>query len=574
MVVKNSPWLALLLIGLIAGWPLLTTEIGGGHDTSVHFWRAVEAERLLRAGILWPRWAFTMAWGYGYPLFLFQGPLSAQLAALLHLAGLRWSLALNGAYLLGLVTSGLTLYLLARRLWGEVGGWCAASIFLFIPYHLYVAYFRASLSETVAWLFPPLILWGISDHIDGGRLGLEVAGFSLAALAMTHPVSFFLFAPTFVLWTLTEAAASPRHISIGRAFAPLILGAAAGAFVWFPALAERHNIQLGRATTAWVFNYRANFLPPAQLLPLPRNADPQQLNDWPARGLGALPALAAAAGLLTWRRRDRRERLRLAALGLLTTSHLWLTTPSARPLWDAIPLLGAFQFPWRFLSPAALTASLLAGAAAQHLTRRLGRAWPAIALAAALTVAHWGWLYPPHAHPPAFTTPSAYLRWEAETDLIGTTASRELLPRWVIQPPPPDAPVTVAILAGEPPPRLDTATLPDGAHILDADYTPPVARLTLETPVAFTARWHAFYFPGWRVRVDGRPVPSTPEAETGLLTFPVPAGHHTLDVHFSETPLRRAVDLISLCAGVSIILAARRNYRHNTHHTTGEPVEN
>ncbi len=571
---KSYPWLALLLVGLVAGWPLLTTEIGGGHDTSVHFWRAVEAERLLRAGILWPRWAFTMAWGYGYPLFIFQGPLSAQLAALLHLVGLGWPLALNGAYLLGLVTSGLTLYLLARRLWGDVGGWCAALTFLFIPYHLYVAYYRASLSETVAWLFPPLILWGTSDHVDGGRLGLGVAGFSLAALAMTHPVSFFLFAPTFVLWALTEALASHRRLAIGRAFAPLILGAAAGTFVWLPALAERHAVQLGRATTAWVFNYRANFLPPAQLFPLPRNADPLWLNDWPARGLGALPAIAAVTGLLTWVQRDRRERLRLAALGLLTVGHLWLTTPLARPLWDAVPLLGAFQFPWRFLSPAALTASLLAGAAAQRLTRRLKRAWPAVVLAAALAVAHWGWLYPPHAQPPASTTPAAYLRWEAETDLIGTTASRELLPRWVAQPPPPDAPVTAAILAGEPPPRLDAAALPDGARILNADDTPPVARLTLETPVAFTARWHAFYFPGWRVRVDGQPVPIAPETVTGLLTFPVPAGRHTLDVRFGETPLRRAADLVSLGAGLLIILTPWQSRRRDISHITDTPVEN
>jgi hypothetical protein len=58
--------------------PLFTRQISCGFDTAFHLWRAVQAGALLDEGILFSRWAPHMAHGYGYPLFMYQSPLSAQ----------------------------------------------------------------------------------------------------------------------------------------------------------------------------------------------------------------------------------------------------------------------------------------------------------------------------------------------------------------------------------------------------------------------------------------------------------------------------------------------------------------
>lgn len=539
---RIAPWVALVLLALVAGSAFLSLDsVPGGFDTTFHFWRSVQAERLLRDGVLLPRWSPDMARGYGYPLFIFQGALSAQLVALLRWAGLPWAGALNGAYFLGMLGAACALFLLGRRIWGAVGGWAAAAALLFAPYYLYVVYYRGSLSETLAWVFPPLVMWALTTWIGGRREGLLVGAVALMLIPLAHPVSLYLFAPLFVLWTLAESLgreSGERCAALLRGMGLLALGGALSVFAWGPGLAERDAVHLGQATSAWVFDYRANFLPLRQLLALPRRADPYLINDWPERGLGLVYGLAGMSCALGWPTRSRRERWRLAALGLMVGAGVFLATSPSRFLWDALPFLAAFQFPWRWLAPATLALALLIGSAAESLADRTGPRGPLIGLCL-LTVAHWGWLYPPQGNLPGPATPAGLIAWELATDTVGTTASNELLPRWAALPPR-DNPVTTALLAGETPRRLDSASLPPGASAVEDGGVLRVTSLR-----DFTAHYRVFYYPGWRVTVDGILVETAPAPDTGWLAFPVPAGEHTVAVRFGESPQRRRFDEVS-----------------------------
>ncbi len=545
---KHTPLLALLLLGLLAGGRLLSARwVSGGYDVTHHIWRAVSAEQLLLAGRLWPRWSPLLARGYGYPLFVFQGSLSAQLVAVLHLIGFPWVVSLNGIYLLGLLASGVTCYWAARELWGRAGGWGAAVLYLFAPYHLYVVYYRASLSETVAWLFAPPVLWGMMRWDRGERRGLWLGVASLVGLTMAHPVSLYLFAPLFVL-----AALGTRHV--GRSFALLALGGAAGSFVWVPGLLERAHVQLFRATMGWVFRYEFNFLPLEQVLSLPRRADPRLLNDWPARGVGVWLLLGAVGGLATWRTRSRAERRWLLLLAAAGGGFLWLATETSRPLWDAVPLLAAFQFPWRFQAPAVLALAMVSGAGLAWLNEHSRHGWAMFLAVAAAVIGVYGWLYPPQATLPAPLTPAGALNWERRFDIIGTTAGGELLPVGVKELPPWDDSVPQAVLHGQSPRRFDEQVLPSGSRIVSEQEDLLGGQVELVATAPFTARWRVFAFPCWQVQVDGQPVAVVTESQTGVLRFSVPAGRHTIAVRCGEAPAWRWADVLSLlAAGLTLL---------------------
>ena len=181
--------------------PLFSSQISCGYDTVFHLWRAVQAGALLEEGILFSRWAPQMAHGYGYPLFMYQSPLSAQITAVFHIIGLSWPVALNLMYGLGIVASGWTMWWLARTFWGNWGGLIAAVAYLYAPFHAYVAFYRASLSETVAWSLPPLVLWGLYRwQRERSGWGLGTAVFSFILLVYTHDVTAYAFLPLFVGW--------------------------------------------------------------------------------------------------------------------------------------------------------------------------------------------------------------------------------------------------------------------------------------------------------------------------------------------------------------------------------------
>jgi hypothetical protein len=577
------------LLALPALQPLFSDWFTCGYDNSFHMWRAVEVHNLLRQGVLYPRWAADMAHGYGFLLFNFVSPLSAYVAAGFHFAGLPWVRAVNFTFALGLFLSGLTMYLFVRDRFGHRAGLVSAVAYVYAPFQAYDVFNRGGMSEAFAWWLPPLVLWSLDRWHSrrGGVATLFIATASMAGLILTHNVFAFLFGPLMVgllllpqsipsCGTQTQTAMGqkddgrghsrlrPTLTHLARGALPLALGLGLTTFFWLPGLVERDWVQTQRLLGVWVFDYRHNFLRLGDLLALPRVTDPALVNDWPPRALGLAPVLVALLPLLGWRRLTRSQRW-LVALSLagMVGSGL-MTLPLSRPLWDHLPLLPYIQFPWRFLGPAAFCAAVPAGAAVAALSQGSGSrraALVSLVLIGLLFLANQGWFFPDHCPPPADTTVFGMIQWEQATDTLGATAGGEYLPLWVHRMPH-HAQLLADYASGGPIRRLEADTLPPGAEVVRADYGPVGAEIELNTPESFQARYLAFYYPGWRVRIDGRPVEVAPSDPHGLLTFDAPAGRHVIRVRFGPTPLRTAATALSAAALMALLLAAfilRRN---------------
>src|SRR5579859_2509620 len=175
------PYAAMALLAGAAAAPLGSAWLPCTDDAPFHLYRAVELGSQLALGHLFPRWAPHMALGYGYPFFNFYAPLSSYGVVLLHVLGLAYPAALKLAFALGLWLAGLAAFWFVRDLpmgearAGDSAGLAAGAAYLFAPYLAYDILFRGNLAESFAFVWPPLVLWGL---LRIARRGDSAAGWA------------------------------------------------------------------------------------------------------------------------------------------------------------------------------------------------------------------------------------------------------------------------------------------------------------------------------------------------------------------------------------------------------------
>lgn len=547
-----KPWqrwlvavLAMLLpaVGLYAlTWPWPDTP-----DGLFHLHRVRALAEALRWGVLYPRWFPDFAFGYGYPVLNFYAPAFYYPPALLHLAGLDAVTAVRIVLGLAYGLSGLAAYALLRR-WARP--WPAALgalLYLAYPYRLYDLFVRGALPEFAAFLWLPLVALTTLRWMETGKAGLLIlTSLSWAGLLLTHNLSALMalgMAVVIGLAALLIGQGRKGARSQGRKGAivlwlvlPILFGLALSAPYVLPALAESGWVGLG--AVAATKGYAAHFAPLAGLFawsPVYPYPD-ASLPTVPVPGYALVIVLLAL--ILAFLPRAQKQQVPLAAGGMLAAIALWLTTAQSAWAWDILsPFLGRLQFPWRWQTIAALALGLalasLLDLADQSLSRlrfRLLRLMFLTVLSAFLLLYAFAGLSPqPASYRAAALTPQQMWAFDAEHGQVGATWTGEFLPRWVQE-------QRWAIGrepegAGE---QRGRAEPPDQVRVVAQGYLHE--RLVYEATEPATLVFHAFYYPAWRVEVDGRPVPTGPAGELGLLSASVPAGRHELARRWAATP--------------------------------------
>jgi len=577
--------LPLVLLCLVAVWPLLRAAPPCSHDASFHYFRVAAMRYNLQNGVLFTRYLPDLAFGYGYPFFNYRAPLPYYLALGLYLTGMPLPLALNLVYVLAILGCALGAFLLARDLFGARAGIVAAVAYAYSPYLFLDSLLRANMPESVALALLPFALWAFRRLVlEGGRRWFLAAAGLLAALLLTHNISSLLFLPYLLVYLGVLGAVYRRRGRWAWVVLALVMGLGMAAFFWLPALAEKGYVQLDMSLVTRNNDFHYNLLGPAEIFAPPAPVDTSLMNPPMEIHLGLVQALLAGLGLVAGLAAGRRVEgsqeagpqemadwwERRADLLFFATSaafFLFLSTPASLWLWENMPLLPFVQFPWRFVGRAALPVALLAGASVPAVlpTRRAVRSTQYISgvllpvLILLLILAAFPDTYPPLGYCPTDPYPTIrdVHRYERQSTLVGVDPEGSYFPVWVAERPD-GSPLEGQYEAGGTVARFDVATLPEGAAVLEADYGANRARLVVESPVPFRARYLAFYFPGWRVWVDGERVEIAPTDPQGLISFDVPAGRHTVTVRFGETTLRLVADLLSAVALLALVVLAVR----------------
>src|SRR6185436_9746364 len=155
-------------------------------------------------GVLYPRLAPELGFGYGRLLHQFYPPFGVELAAWLHTLGLGFVNAARATFSLCLISSALGMYLFARGVLG--GRWpavLAAVGYVWAPYVLLDAHKGGVLGESVAMALMPWSLLALDRLVRGGgwcafgaaagSLALVVLGHNITALFWVGLASLYAF---------------------------------------------------------------------------------------------------------------------------------------------------------------------------------------------------------------------------------------------------------------------------------------------------------------------------------------------------------------------------------------------
>ncbi|MCB9435058.1 MAG: hypothetical protein H6668_24105 [Ardenticatenaceae bacterium] len=592
MLTRLRHLILLTLLGLPLTTPLWRlTAVPCTHDGHLHYHRIAAMRYAWENGLYFTRWLPDLAFGYGYPFFVYREPAPLYAGLFPHLLGLPLPAASNLFYALCILACGWFMFLWVRDVLGQPAAYVAAFAYMSAPYVLVDSLIRGNAPETLALPLFPLLLWaGRRWLLGGNKRPFLIATFSLALLSLSHNISLLIFTPTLLVYLL--AIGKIYHLKWQPLLPRLVLlfGLGLGMTIFYSggALLELNAVTLEQSTTTRNNDFRFNFASWGEILAPVTPEDPTLVNPPLPFRLGWVPLGLAVVGvvLFVWGGRGAEEQgsrgetrspllpcSPAPPLSQEQTAHIWLmlaatavyllmALPLSQPLWESLPLIDFVQFPWRFIGRAALPVAFLAGLPfsnqlsaisyqlsvsptphTPHPTPHALRYLLPLALLLLFLEAVPN-LYPRICPEASFPTINDVHAYERETGLVGVDPEGSYFPR-TVQKRPLSSPLEANYQAEQPPQRFD---LPASVTIHSQSNQPRSGQTSLSSPEPFTARFLSFAFPGWVATVDGQPVPITPNNPEGLITFPVPAGNHDIAIRWGSTPIRSALVALSLLA--------------------------
>jgi hypothetical protein len=554
------------------------------HDAPHTLFFLTEFDAALRDGVWYPGWATDQALGYGYPTFVFYPPLAYYTAEALHLLGLAKVAAVKAVWALATIGAGLAMYAYGRHVLGRRRGLLAAVVYVYVPYHLADIYVRAALAEYCAFVWMPLALLAfhrLVEEVSLRRIGL--AALVYGALWLTHNVTALAFTPLLAVYVLFRLLLEPRSLRgevrpwlldrLRRALGALgaaLLGMGVAAALLLPNIFERTLINQEQ----WVrasYDYALHFVYPFQLLSsfwgyAPAAPGP---GDGMSFQLGAAPVILSMAAIVAVFWRPVKDRALILFYGGASILLILSMLPVARPVWDVLPIAALVQFPWRLLALTSVTLAVLSGLAIPRPRAqvpgppkpvRTGQASDSTAhiliLILVVVLGSYPYTVPQRTPvPDSAEEPRLSIEFELKyEDMRGMTAWTQEMP--------PDSPLVEQYLAGAP--LVTAEALAPGARIEMIRAGGASDELWVHSADGTPLQFYTYFFPGWRVYVDGQRLPDTAlRAETayGLLTVDIPPGSHHVLLRWGDTPVRtagKALMLASLALVVVMVAFPRR----------------
>jgi len=523
-----------LLILLLTILPAIAWLIQPGffpmHD-DLQPMRQMQLEKCFKDWQIPCRWVPDMGYEYGYPLFNYYPPFPYYLGEIFRIFSFSYTNVVKIVGVLGFLAAAAGMYFLGREFFGETGGIVSSLFYTYSPYHSVDYYVRGAVNEFWSQAFFPLAFLFSYKLITGKNWKwIPLLSLSVAGIMLTHNPSLMIFVPGFMLWVLFWIIKSKKY----KSFIPLAVSAvwALGfaAFFTLPVLLETKYVSVWTLTSGY-FNYLAHFLDLNQIffrINWGYGSSIYGPNDTMSLAIGYMqwivPSLLMFLSLFIPKLRKLFwMTFLLFGLGLIS---LFLTHSKATPIWIILKPLEYLQFPWRFLTLVIFYFSFISGAIVFVLpkgslpTKALASVGLALLLLLNANYFHPRDWWPTYGDTDRFTGNN----WQR----MLTSSIFDYLPIWAPQPPADQAGGDINIVKGTG--SVQTLTKKSNLQKYQVNIDSNLGVVQLET----------YYFPGWRIWVDGheQKIDPTRDRLLGRIQADLSVGQHTVIAKLTNTPIR------------------------------------
>ncbi|QQG41079.1 MAG: hypothetical protein HYV37_02015 [Candidatus Levyibacteriota bacterium] len=349
-------------------------------DTQVA--RVFEMGKVLQTGVFPARWVPDLGYGYGYPIFNYYAPLAYYVGGIITLIGVDALIATKIMIGLGVLLAGIFMYFLVRELWGELGGIIAALFYIYAPYHALQIYVRGAVGELWSYAFIPLVFYGLYKIYTEKKWKWVIVGsIGYTGVILSHNLTAIMLTPFLLIVILFYCFIFYKNrqlYAIRYSLYAVLLGLLLSAFYWIPAVFEMQytNVQSQIGGGA---DFRDHFVCLNQLWDSPWGfgGSTKGCIDGLSFKIGKLHLITVIMSLFVvlsfiWRRRYIRLGIILFSLvGFFASVFLMLEI--SKSIWETVPLIAFFQYPWRFLLFTSFFSSFLVGAIVWFLEQEFGK---------------------------------------------------------------------------------------------------------------------------------------------------------------------------------------------------------
>lgn len=497
------PFLVILLLSIPAIWALFVHGYFGASD-DLHIGWLYEMDRSISLGQFPPRFVPDLSFGFGYPLFNFVFPLPFYIAEMMHILGLSFVDSVKTVFLLSVPLSMYFMYKFLKEHTNDILALAGGVLYVYTPYRATDIYVRGAIGEILAFVFPPLAGYAISKiNKTNKKRYIGLLGISIAGLILSHNIMAYMFAPFLILLVVFERK------NILKSIYGFILGLLISLYFWLPALVESKLMKYGTGN----FNFIDHF-PTLKQLVTPYfgyGASVPGPYDGMSFFLGIINILLIIAAIFLVRKVKPIIYWSLIAIII----SIFLMNYRSSFVWLHFPFLPYFQFPWRFLSLTTFATSVLVIIFDKV---KFGKIIGILIVVGAILLNFTD--FKPHDF--LGRTDAYYLN----RYIPYPTASSEYLETQ-------EEYLRLPVMTNARPSKIS----PNPG--LDATFDVNYAKET-------SFDYYKYYFPGWKVWIDGKRVPVYAGKPYGQIEFTVPAGSHEVNIAFRETLFRGLLDVISL----------------------------
>lgn len=535
-----------LTITVILLWPLVAAPYFTHHD-DVQVIRLFEMGKCIKDLQIPCRWVPDLGGMYGYPIFNYYAPLPYYIGEIFYF--LSGSLILGAKFMFAIPFIGayVFMYLLARKLWGEAGGVLSAIFYSLAPYHAVVFYVRGAMGEMWALMIFPALLWALLRLKDSTKItNVLLLSLMLSFLILSHNLSTLVFLPIF----LSLAAIiffQQKDFRFLKFFGlSLSLGFLLSAFYLVPMTLEKSFVHV-ETTTYGYFSYTEHFKGLRKLLldnswgwGASVREIPGGEKDGMSFKIGWVHLLAWLLSAITakylWKK-NRKASISIIFASLIATVSIFMVNPKSEFVWKTVEPLKFIQFPWRFLMLIIFSISFMSGSIMLLFNGKYKNIlWTTLAiLVVAVNLAYF--------RPEKFLTVS-------ENELLSGKNWDRQIKRSIFD--------FLPIYAKAPPAEL--ATSPYEILYGDVqikDFKQGTNWITFEADATGHSimRLSQYYFPDWKVTVDGQYVKVDYENNSlGLMTIIFGEGNHKVEARLYDTPVRALSNIATVSGFLVFVL--------------------